>query len=248
MSESAEQNPHRVRLQNALLALKKLQAQLDAAESSKREPIAIIGAGCRIPGGANSPEAFWQMLHDGVDAVGELPADRWETAPLLDQNPYTPGKMFTCYGNFLPDIDGFDPKFFGIAPREVLSLDPQQRILLEVSWEALEHAGQAPDTLAGTMTGVFFGVSVDDYAQFHLRSGDYTRIDAYTCSGAGLCFGAGRLSYLLGLHGPCMTVDTACSSALAAVHLACQSLRAKECNLALAGGINLILTPEIAIG
>ena len=248
MSETPAQNPHRVRLQNALLALKKLQAQLDASESAKREPIAIVGAGCRFPGGADSPEQFWRLLHEGFDAVGELPADRWSVAPLLDAGSHTPGKMFTRYGNFLKDVGSFDPQFFGISPREAQSLDPQQRLLLEVSWEALEHAGQAPDALSGSKTGVFFGMSVDDYAQFHLRCGDYTRIDAYTCSGAGLCFGAGRVSYILGLHGPCLTVDSACSSALTAVHLACQSLRAGECDMALAGGINLMLTPEVAIG
>jgi acyl transferase domain-containing protein/acyl carrier protein len=248
MSDHAGENSHRVRLQNAVLALKRLQAQVEALEAAKREPIAIIGMGCRLPGGADTPDAFWQLLHDGVDTAGALPADRWDVEPLLDTRPYTPGKMFTRYGNFLRDIGSFDPQFFGIAPREASSLDPQQRMLLEVSWEALEHAGQAPDALAGTRTGVFVGVSVDDYAQFHLRSGDYARIDAYTCSGAGLCFGAGRVSYVLGLHGPCMTVDTACSSALTSIHLASQSLRAGECDVALAGGINLILTPEVTIG
>ncbi|MBI1357393.1 MAG: SDR family NAD(P)-dependent oxidoreductase [Acidobacteria bacterium] len=245
---SEPQDLHRARLQSAVVALKKLQAQVDAADRAQREPIAILGAGCRIPGGVDGPEAYWRLLCDGVDTAGELPADRWDAAPLLDEAPYTPGKMFTRSGNYLRDIAGFDPQFFGIAPREALSLDPQQRLLLEVSWEALENAALAPDQLSGSQTGVFVGMSVDDYAQFHLRSGNLADIDAYTCSGAGLCFGAGRISYVLGLHGPCMNIDTACASALTAVHLACQSLRSRECDLALAGGINLILTPEVAVG
>jgi acyl transferase domain-containing protein len=236
-------NDHRTRLQNAAIALKKLQAKVDALESAKREPIAVIGAGCRFPGGADSPAEFWRLLHEGFDAVGELPAGRWDGEPGV-----TPGTMTTQFGNYLSDITGFDPQFFGISPREALSLDPQQRLLLEVSWEALEHAGQAPDALAGSRTGVFVGISLDDYAQFHFRSGDSTRIDAYTCSGAGLCYAPGRVSYILGLHGPSLAVDTACSSSLAAIHLACLSLRAGECDMALAGGVNLILTPDITIG
>jgi acyl transferase domain-containing protein/acyl carrier protein len=248
LSDSNVNNDHRVRLQNAAIALKKLQAQVDALESAKREPIAVIGAGCRFPGGANSPAEFWRLLHAGFDAVGELPPGRWDVEPFRDADRHTPGKMTTQYGNYLSDITGFDPQFFGISPREALSLDPQQRLLLEVTWEALEHASQAPDMLAGSRTGVFVGISLDDYAQFHFRSGDYTRIDAYTCSGAGLCYAPGRVSYILGLHGPSLAVDTACSSSLAAIHLACLSLRAGECDMALAGGVNLILTPDITIG
>src|SRR5579859_5517144 len=229
-------------LQRAVLALKEAQAQIEQLKRARSESIAIIGLGCRFPGDADTPEAFWRLLAAGTDAISEVPPDRWDVAAYYDPNPDAPGKMSTRYGGFLSQVDGFDAEFHGIAPREALSMDPQQRLLLEVTWEALERAGQPPDRLAGSQTGVFIGISSDDYRD--LYSGGAAEIDAYTGTGAAYSIAAGRLSYLLGLHGPCFPVDTACSSALVAVHLACQSLRAGECNVALAGGVNLILSPE----
>jgi myxalamid-type polyketide synthase MxaE and MxaD len=208
------------------------------------EAIAIIGMGCRMPGGANSPEQLWQLLASGIDAIGEAPRERWDVDAYYDPDPATPGKMSTRWGGFLQDIDRFDAAFFGIAPREAISMDPQHRMLLEVSWEALERAGIAPGSLAGSATGVFIGISTNDYSLLHKLYGDLPGIDAYTGTGSAVSVAAGRLSYVLGLQGPCMAVDTACSSSLTAVHLACQSLRNGECGLALVGGVNLILTPE----
>ena len=208
------------------------------------EPIAIVGMGCRFPG-AESPEAFWQLLHDGVDAIREVPSDRWDVDAVYDPEPGTPGKMSTRWGGFLDQVDQFDPRFFGISPREASRMDPQQRLLLEVAWEALENAGQAPDRLAGSSTGVFVGVSSYDYS--HLQFSDPERIDAYAGTGNAHSIVANRLSYLLDLRGPSIAVDTACSSSLVAVHLACQSLRSGESDLALAGGVNLILSPELTV-
>jgi malonyl CoA-acyl carrier protein transacylase len=230
-------------LQRALLALKEARAKLEAVERAKTEPIAIIGMGCRFPGDANNPEAFWQLLRNGVDAIGEVPADRWDIDAYYDPDPDTPGKMYARYGGFLEQVDQFDPQFFGITPREAASMDPQQRLLLEVSWEALEHSGLAPHKLVGSRTGVFVGIGIDDYAKAQIKTS--TPIDAYTGAGNAFCFAAGRLSYVLGLQGPSLAVDTACSTSLVTVHLACQSLRAGECNLALAGGVSLMLSPEV---
>src|SRR5215475_14173498 len=142
-------------LKRVFLKLEEMQARLDASERSQREPMAIIGIGCRFPGRADNPEAFWRLLRDGVDAVTEIPPDRWDADAYYDLNPDAPGKMSTKWGAFLAQVDEFDPQFFGIAPREAVSMDPQQRLLLEVSWEALENAGQAPDKLSGSRTGVF---------------------------------------------------------------------------------------------
>jgi acyl transferase domain-containing protein/acyl carrier protein len=210
------------------------------------EPIAIIGAGCRLPGGGDNLESFWQLLRDGVDAITEVPPDRWDIDAYYDPNPDTPGKMYTRWGGFLEHVDRFDAQFFSINPREAVSLDPQQRLLLEVTWEALEHAGQAPDRLQGSPTGVFIGISSYDYYHLQRHAGE-AAIDAYTGSGVTFSVAAGRLAYVLGLQGPTMAVDTACSSSLVTVHLACQSLRDGECDLALAGGVNLILSPENTI-
>lgn len=209
--------------------------------------IAITGIGCRFPG-AKNPEAFWQLLRDGVDAITEVPADRWDLHTYYNANQAVPGKMNTRWGGFLEQVDQFDPSFFKISPREAAQMDPQQRLLLEVAWEALEHAGQAPDKLAGSQTGVFIGISSSDYAQ--LRADDVnalTLLDAYTGTGNAHSIAANRISYLLDLRGPSLVVDTACSSSLISVHLACQSLRNGECKLALAGGVNIILTPDLTI-
>ncbi|MEQ8971994.1 MAG: beta-ketoacyl synthase N-terminal-like domain-containing protein [Coleofasciculus sp. C1-SOL-03] len=232
-------------LHRALLALKDARAKLEAVKRAQTEPIAIIGMGCRFPGNAHNPEAFWQLLRHGVDAIREVPPDRWDIKAYYDPDPDTPGKMYSRYGGFLEQVDQFDPQFFGITPREAVSLDPQQRLLLEVSWEALEQSGISPQTLVGSRTGVFVGMGIDDYAKAQIKTS--TPIDAYTGSGNAFCFGAGRLSYSLGLQGPSLAVDTACSTSLVTVHLACQSLRAGECNLALAGGVSLILSPEVSL-
>jgi acyl transferase domain-containing protein/acyl carrier protein len=236
----------RALLTQALTALGQMQGRLEASERARTEPIAVVGLGCRLPG-ADGPEALWTLLRDGVDTVTEVPADRWDVDAYFDPNPDAPGKMSTRYGAFLKDVRGFDARFFGISPREAITLDPQQRLLLEVSWEALEHAGIAADRLAGTRTGVFIGIGSHDYAQLQLKDNDPTRIDTYTGTGGGLCFAAGRISYCLGLQGPSMIVDTACSSSLVSVHLACQSLRLRESDLALAGGVHLMLTPDVSI-
>ncbi len=233
-------------IKRALLAIEDLQAKLDAVEYAKTEPIAIIGMGCRFPGGADSPQAFWQMLHDGVDAVGEVPADRWDIDAYYDPDPNAPGKMYTRQGGFLSGVDSFNPQFFGISAREATSLDPQQRLLLEVGWEALENANQAPDQLLNSLTGVFIGICANDYGSL-LWGEDFTQVDAFSATGNALSVAAGRLSYMLGLKGPSLAVDTACSSSLVAVHLACQHLRQRECNLALAGGVNLLLMPNSTI-
>jgi acyl transferase domain-containing protein/surfactin synthase thioesterase subunit len=206
------------------------------------EPIAILGMSCRFPG-AKHPDDFWQLICNGVDAITEVPGDRWDIEALYD--PGNPSKMSTRWGGFLEQIDQFDAQFFGIAPREAVYMDPQQRLLLEVAWEALEDAGQAVDQLAGTSTGVFVGISGSDYHQ-RLRN-SYGEINAYMATGNAFSIAANRLSYLFDLRGPSMAIDTACSSSLVATHLACQSLRSGESNLALAGGVNLLLSPELTI-
>src|SRR6201996_2276787 len=200
------------------------------------EPIAIIGIGCRFPG-ADGPAAFWRLLRDGVDAIAEIPSDRW--------NVDASGPATTRWGGFLDQVDQFDPQFFGISPREAARMDPQQRLLLEVAWEALEDAGQVPEQLAGSRTGAFIGVSTYDYGHFQLGHPDH--IDAYTGTGSALSIAANRLSYFFDFRGPSMAIDTACSSSLVAVHLACRSLRDGECTLALVGGANVILSPALGI-
>ena len=207
------------------------------------EPIAIIGLSCRFPQAPN-PQAFWELLRNGVDAVTEVPPDRWDVDAFHSAEPGA-GKVTTRFGAFLDDVDLFDPAFFGISPREAARMDPQQRILLEVSWEALENAFIPPHSLAGTRTGVFVGISSYDYSR--LQFDDPEMIDAYAGTGNAHSIAANRLSYVLDLRGPSMAVDTACSSSLVSVHLACQSLGNGESDLALAGGVNLILTPELTI-
>ncbi|MEZ0368992.1 MAG: beta-ketoacyl synthase N-terminal-like domain-containing protein, partial [Candidatus Sericytochromatia bacterium] len=216
----------------------------EVTSSAALEPIAIIGMSCRFPGGADSPEAFYELLQAGHDAIGEIPPERWDKDAYYDPDPEATGKMYTRHGGFLKDIDQFEAPFFGIAPPEARALDPQQRLLLEAAWEALERAGIAPESLNGSPTGVYIGISGIDYTREHMTSGDPTRIDAYAGTGTAFSVAAGRISYVLGLQGPNLAVDTACSSSLVAVHLACQSLRSGESSLALAGGVNLILSPE----
>ena len=231
----------------ALLALRKMRAKLDELERARTEPIAIVGLGCRFPGGAVDAESFWRVLDGGVDTVSEIPRDRFDIDAYYDPDPEARGRIYTRRGAFVHDIDRFDAPFFGMLPREAVSLDPQQRLLLEVAWEALENAGQAPDALEGTKTGVFIGIGSGDYGQLQLQRRDAASLDLYFGTGSAPSAAAGRLSYLLGLVGPCIAVDTACSASLVAVHLACQSLRGGECRMALAGGVNLNILPEIFI-
>jgi microcystin synthetase protein McyG len=233
-------------LKRAYLALQKMQSKLDKIEQAKTEPIAIIGMGCRFPGHANSPEAFWDLLKQGRDAITEVPNDRWNIDSYYNPDSTADGKMVSRWGGFLDQVDQFDSLFFRISPRETVSMDPQQRLLLEVSWEALEQAGQVPSTLVGSHTGVFIGICSNDYSQLLLSQGA-TAINAYMGTGSAHSVASGRLSYVFGLQGPSISVDTACSSSLLSVHLACQSLRNEECSMALAGGVNLILSPEVTI-
>jgi phthiocerol/phenolphthiocerol synthesis type-I polyketide synthase C len=207
--------------------------EADARTLSADEPIAIIGIGCRFPG-ADDPAAFWRLLTEGRDAVGDIPPERW------NPDPDSVGR-----GGFLEHVDQFDAKFFNISPREAARIDPQQRLLLEVAWEALEDAGQPTERLAGSPTGVFVGVSTYDYGSIQFGRPDL--IDAYSGTGGALSIAANRLSYALNLHGPSMAVDTACSSSLVAVHLACRSLRDGESTLAIAGGVNVILSPALGL-
>ncbi|WP_107667151.1 type I polyketide synthase [Cyanothece sp. BG0011] len=229
-------------LQKAIIALKEARTKIESLQHKDNEPIAIVGMGCRFPGDANTPESFWELLSQGKEAIAPIPSNRWDTETYYDENPEVPNKIYTRYGGFIENVDQFDPLFFGIFPREAISMDPQQRLLLEVSWEALEQAGVIPSTLKGSQTGVFMGIGTDDYAKWQVKN--HLPIDTYTGSGNAPCFASGRLSYVFGLQGPSISIDTACSTSLVTVHLACQSLRSGECNLALAGGVNLMLSPE----
>ena len=213
---------------------------------SEFEPIAIVGMGCRFPGAVDSPAAYWKLLKEGGDAIVEVPPDRWTLPAFYHPNPKTPGKMYSRWGGFLEGIDQFDPQFFRIAPREAVYVDPQQRLLLEVCWEALEDGGHDVEALAGSRAGVFIGISTHDYSDMQMK--DVHWEDAYIATGGAQSIAANRISYCFDLRGPSMAVDTACSSSLVAVHLACRSLWAKECNVALTGGVNCMLSPEVTIG
>ncbi|CKT63866.1 phenolpthiocerol synthesis type-I polyketide synthase PPSB [Mycobacterium tuberculosis] len=209
------------------------------------EPVAVVGIGCRFPGDVDGPESFWDFLVAGRNAISTVPADRWDAEAFYHPDPLTPGRMTTKWGGFVPDVAGFDAEFFGITPREAAAMDPQQRMLLEVAWEALEHAGIPPDSLGGTRTAVMMGVYFNEYQSMLAASPQ--NVDAYSGTGNAHSITVGRISYLLGLRGPAGAVDTACSSSLVAVHLACQSLRLRETDLALAGGVSITLRPETQI-
>ncbi len=226
---------------------KRLKTKTEEPQAPAHEPIAVIGLGCRFPGGAHSPEAFWHLLKNGVDAISEIPAERWNADDYFAPEGNTPRKMNTRWGGFLENVDQFDPNFFGLSPREANLMDPQQRLLLEVAWEALEAAGQTMAGLAGSATGVFIGVHSHscDYSTMQLN--DLDLISTYTGTGTAHSLTANRISYWLDLRGPSIAMDTACSSSLVATHLACQSLRQQECRMALAGGVNLILSPEFTV-
>jgi acyl transferase domain-containing protein/NADPH:quinone reductase-like Zn-dependent oxidoreductase/short-subunit dehydrogenase len=235
-------------LKKALISLKRSQARVAALEARRAEPLAIIGMACRLPGGANTPDALWDMLRRGADACGPVPAERWASDDYYDVSADAPGHTHAARAHFLNvPVGAFDAPFFGVSAKEALSLDPQQRLLLEVTWEALEDAGLDPVRLRGSRTGIFTGISSDDYAQAHRHSGRLDLIDGYALTGTCFAPAAGRVSYTFGFEGPSIAVDTACSSSLVAVHLACQSLREGESDLALASGVNLILSPVFHI-
>jgi acyl transferase domain-containing protein/NADPH:quinone reductase-like Zn-dependent oxidoreductase/acyl carrier protein len=205
------------------------------------EPIAIVAVSCRFPG-APDPEAFWEVLSGGVDAIREVPDDRFDIDEFYDPDPETPGKIYSRFGGFLDGIDGFDPEFFGISPREAVWIDPQQRLMLETAWEGLERAGYSPGALRGSRSGIFVGVGANEYS--HLLSADSVeKIEPHFITGNALNAISGRVAFALGLEGPAVAVDTACSSSLVAVHQACQALHSGDCDLALAGGVNVMLSP-----
>jgi myxalamid-type polyketide synthase MxaB len=229
-------------MKKALLEIRELRARLSNLERAGSEPIAVVGMSCRFPG-APDAAAFWDLLSGGIDAITEVPKDRWDIDEFYDPDPEKPGKMYTRWGGFLKDIDQFSPTFFGISPREAAAMDPQQRLLLEVSWEALENAGLAVERLQNSQVGVFVGVGATDYCEVGLLQGPGA-VGPYNGTGQSFCVASGRLSYLLGVRGPCLALDTACSSSLVAVHLAVVSLRNRESAIALAGGVNLIASPD----
>ncbi|NEO38499.1 MAG: SDR family NAD(P)-dependent oxidoreductase [Moorea sp. SIOASIH] len=235
-------------LQRATLALKKLETKLN---NTLHEPIAIIGMSCRFPGGASDPEKFWQLLQRGISVRSEIPPERWDIEAYYNPDPDAPGKMLTRYGHFIENVDQFDPGFFGISPREAVAIDPQHRLLLEVSWEALEQAGQVLERLDEAAVGVFVGNDGHDYEQLlqqHLHQMPESSLVTHAGTGSALSSTAGRLAYTFGFTGPTVTIDTACSSSLVAIHQASNSLRLRECQMALAGGVKLNLTPLSYIG
>ena len=218
-----------------------------AGEPSERAPrFAIVGYAARLPGSADADQ-YWGLLHDGRDAVSDVPRDRWDADEFFDPDPAAPGKVVTRRAGFVDDVSGFDAPFFGISAREATWMDPQHRLLLETAWRAVEHSGTAPTSLANTRTGVFVGLSTHDYLGMASDALTYPQIEAYMAIGTAAAAGAGRISYRLGLHGPAVTVDTACSSSLVAIHQACQALRLGECDFALAGGANVLLSPATMI-
>ena len=232
-------------VKRALLEIRELRARLAELESERTQAIAIVGMSIRAPGGVTDVDSFARMLWSGTDAITDIPADRWPLEQWYAEAQDAAGKMYTRVGGFVGNVDQFDAEFFGIAPVEAASMDPQQRMVLELSWHALEHAGHAPSSLAGTRAGVYLGISNSDYGRALFAHPEL--IDPYFSPGTAFSVAAGRVSYVLGLQGPAISVDTACSSSLVSLHLACQGLRLGECDLALAGGVNLILTPELNI-
>lgn len=226
-------------------ATAKTAAPVTATTASVDEPIAIVAVACRFPG-ASDPEAYWDLLANGVDAIREIPDDRFDVDEYYDPDPETPGKIYSRCGGYLDAIDGFDPEFFGISPREAVWMDPQQRLMLEIAWEGLERAGYSPAALRGSRSGIFVGVAANEYSHL-LTAESVDSIEAHFITGNALNAIAGRVAFALGLEGPAVAVDTACSSSLVAVHEACGALRSGDCDLVLAGGVNVLLSPASLI-
>jgi acyl transferase domain-containing protein/acyl carrier protein len=225
----------------------KMEADIPAKPGSNEQndqPIAIIGLSCRFPG-AKDPEAYWNLLQEGKDAIREVPPERWDKETYYDPDSSLPGKGVSYWGGFLENIDQFDPFFFGISPVEAKYMDPQQRLLMELAYEAFDDAGQRKGELDGTRTGVFVGISINEYSSVQFQ--DTSLITSHSGTGSALSIAANRISYFFNFRGPSVAVDTACSSSLAAIHLACQSIRNGDCNMAIAGGVNMILSPAHSI-
>ncbi|WP_309891774.1 polyketide synthase [Archangium sp.] len=230
-------------LRQALSKIEGLEQRLSQAEQFRDAPIAVVGVGCRFPGDATTPERYWQNLASGRDSVSEVPPDRWDNATWFDPDPDAPGKTYSRHGGFLAAIDQFDAPFFGIAPRDARSMDPQHRLLLECVWEAFERAGIPPASQAGSRTGVFVGIATTDYGWLLQESKGAAALDAYFLTGIAPSFIAGRTAHVFGFEGPAVSIDTACSSSLVAIHLACNSLRSGETDMSIAAGANLLLAP-----
>ena len=236
-------------LKKAYITLKETKSELARLRGERHEPIAIIGMACEFPGGVETLEDYWSLLERGGEGISDVPPDRWAKGDYYDTNEDAPGKMYTRRAGFLErDVYGFDAEFFGLTPKEARAMDPQHRLFIEGCWRAMEDAGLDVSQLKGSRTGVFAGISGMDYVAAHLHSGDLNLVDAYSVTGIAFSTLTGRVSYLFGFEGPSMAVDTACSSSLVSLHLAVQSLRRRECDLALVGGVNLILNPEIHVG
>ncbi|WP_167234859.1 polyketide synthase, partial [Burkholderia sp. Ap-962] len=228
-------------LAKSLTEIKRLKAANQALEQARREPIAIVGAACRYPGGIGSLDQLWTALEAGRDGIGAMAAERWPMQRFLTDDPHRPGGIYSDAMGLLDAIDGFDAAHFGLRHDEAIHIDPQHRLLMEVAWETFEDAGYAVDAFSGSRTGVYVGIMNDDYGQLQ---GPLEAASLYIGSGIAKSCAAGRLAYTFGLEGPTLALDTACSSSLVGVHLAVQALRCGECDAALAGGVNLILSPQ----
>ncbi len=241
MSSPVDQSASHSTTKQALLKIRELRQRLAEVEGNRHQPIAIVSAACRFPQHSNTPELFWESLAAGTDEIGLIPSDRWDRDAYFDANQDAVGKMYTMNGAFLSGANQMDAEFFGISPREASWIDPQQRLLMEVGWEALERAGWAPDQI-GPDTGVFVGWMHNDYQ--NESSDSLLNLNPYIATGSAGSFLCGRLSYQLGLQGPSLAVDTACSSSLVALHAACQSLSLGECERALVGGVSYMASPK----